>query len=42
VVDNLDSKRTGPIEVDPKTWARFGYIMADERQDEDETLVEAA
>lgn len=25
VVVNLDSKRAGPIEVDPKTWARFGF-----------------
>lgn len=25
VVINLDSKRTGPIEVDPRTWARFGF-----------------
>ncbi|MDP3539135.1 MAG: PRTRC system ThiF family protein [Ferribacterium limneticum] len=38
VVVNLDSKRTGPIEVDPKTWARFGCVMADERQDEEEAV----
>ena len=25
VVINLDTKRTGPIEVDPGTWARFGF-----------------
>jgi PRTRC genetic system ThiF family protein len=25
VVVNLDSKRVGPIEADPRTWARFGY-----------------
>lgn len=25
VVINLESKRSGPIEVDPRTWARFGY-----------------
>jgi PRTRC genetic system ThiF family protein len=25
VVINLDSKRTGPIEIDPGTWARFGF-----------------
>lgn len=25
VVVNLDSKRAGPIEVDQKTWARFGF-----------------
>ncbi|MBL8434006.1 MAG: PRTRC system ThiF family protein [Zoogloea sp.] len=28
VVVNLDSKRTGPIEIDPLTWARFGYAVA--------------
>ena len=28
VVINLDSKRTGPIEVDPSTWARFGFRHA--------------
>lgn len=28
VVVNLDSKRAGPIEIDPKTWARFGYQCA--------------
>ena len=27
VVVNLDSKRAGPIEVDPKTWARFGFVV---------------
>jgi hypothetical protein len=25
VVVNLASKRSGPIEVDPRTWARFGF-----------------
>ena len=25
VVVNLESKRSGPIEVDPRTWARFGF-----------------
>jgi PRTRC genetic system ThiF family protein len=25
VIINLDSKRTGPMEVDPRTWARFGF-----------------
>lgn len=25
VVVNLDTKRTGPIDIDPRTWARFGY-----------------
>lgn len=42
VVVNLDSKRVGPIEVEPKTWARFGCVMADERQNDDEALEEAA
>lgn len=41
VVVNLDSKRTGPIEIDPKTWTRFGCVLADEGQDDD-TLAEAA
>lgn len=26
VMVNLDSKRSGPIEVDPRTWRRFGYV----------------
>lgn len=30
VVINLASKRTGPIEVDPRTWARFGYSTESE------------
>ncbi len=42
VVVNLDSKRAGPIEVDPKTWARFGYAMADGHHDEDDAVAEAA
>ena len=25
VLINLDSKRSGPIEVDPLVWRRFGY-----------------
>ncbi|MCL1961275.1 MAG: PRTRC system ThiF family protein [Desulfovibrionaceae bacterium] len=29
-VINLDSKRVGPIEIDPRTWARFGYALAEE------------
>jgi PRTRC genetic system ThiF family protein len=37
VVVNLDSKRSGPIEVDPRTWARFGF-----RHAKDEGHVEAA
>ena len=28
VVVNLDSKRSGPIEVDPRTWERFGFRHA--------------
>ncbi len=28
VVINLDSKRAGPIEVDPRTWERFGFRHA--------------
>jgi PRTRC genetic system ThiF family protein len=28
VVVNLDSKRCGPIEVDPRTWERFGFRHA--------------
>ncbi|WP_111877567.1 PRTRC system ThiF family protein [Paracidovorax anthurii] len=30
VVINLQSKRSGPIEVDPRTWARFGFVLQDE------------
>lgn len=26
VMVNLGSKRSGPIEVDPRTWQRFGYV----------------
>ncbi|MFI4941542.1 MAG: PRTRC system ThiF family protein, partial [Burkholderiales bacterium] len=26
VMLNLDTKRSGPIEIDPATWQRFGYI----------------
>jgi PRTRC genetic system ThiF family protein len=26
VVVNLDAKRSGPIDIDPVTWARFGYV----------------
>lgn len=28
VLVNLDSKRSGPIEVDPRTWERFGFRPA--------------
>jgi hypothetical protein len=27
---NLGSKRSGPIEVDPRAWQRFGYVGAAE------------
>ena len=30
VVVNLESKRSGPIEVDPRTWARFGFRHEEE------------
>ena len=35
VLINLDSKRSGPIEVDPLVWRRFGYetIRADESEE---------
>lgn len=29
VVVNVDSKRSGPIEIDPRTWARFGFAHED-------------
>jgi PRTRC genetic system ThiF family protein len=32
VMVNLDSKRSGPIEVDPRTWQRFGYVEANEKE----------
>lgn len=34
-VINLDSKRVGPIEVDPRTWERFGYVAAQTHTEED-------
>ena len=36
VVVNLDSKRSGPIEVDPRTWARFGFSHEDDMHQEPE------
>ncbi len=42
VVVNLDSKRAGPIEVDPKTWARFGYQGEEDRIQPDEIPEEVA
>lgn len=35
VLINLDSKRSGPIDVDPRTWERFGFRPA---QDQTEAL----
>lgn len=40
VVVNLDSKRSGPIEVDPRTWARFGF--SHERAERQESKLEIA
>lgn len=34
-VINLDSKRVGPIEVDPRTWERFGYVAEKERAEDE-------
>lgn len=31
-VINLGSKRVGPIEVKPETWARFGYVETQEQE----------
>ena len=42
VVVNLDSKRSGPIEVDPGTWARFGVRRVDDRSLEAEAAEEGA
>lgn len=42
VVVNLDSKRSGPIEVDPQIWERFGYVRADEWRDGEGVAAEAA
>ena len=39
VVVNLDSKRSGPIEVDPRTWERFGFQHA-AKESEPEGAVE--
>jgi len=36
VIVNLDSKRSGPIEVDPRTWARFGFRHEEEERGERE------
>jgi hypothetical protein len=33
VLLNLASKRTGPIDIDPRTWARFGYHGASDEVD---------
>ena len=36
VVVNLESKRSGPIEVDPRTWARFGFSHEDAKRQQSE------
>ncbi|MCU7369529.1 PRTRC system ThiF family protein [Paucibacter sp. O1-1] len=43
VVVNLQSKRSGPIEVDPRTWARFGFQHAkpESEHNESDALTEA-
>jgi hypothetical protein len=38
-VINLDSMRVGPIEVDPRTWERFGYAMDEKQRVENEAEV---
>jgi PRTRC genetic system ThiF family protein len=38
VVVNLDSKRSGPIEVDPRTWERFGFRHAEDQGQMEETV----
>ncbi len=42
VVVNLESKRSGPIEVNPRTWARFGFShdSAERQQPELEAVAE--
>lgn len=42
VVVNLDSKRSGPIEVDPRTWERFGFRHAAKEVAEPEVAQEHA
>lgn len=39
VLVNLGSKRCGPIEVDPRTWERFGFRPAQQRVDAGEEAV---
>lgn len=41
VVINLDTKRTGPIEVAPRTWARFGFRLAEDDAEATEASEEA-
>lgn len=41
VVVNLDSKRVGPIEVDQKTWARFGFRHPADRAGREDATEEA-
>ncbi|MBI5720656.1 MAG: PRTRC system ThiF family protein [Burkholderiales bacterium] len=42
VVVNLDSKRSGPIEVDPRTWERFGFRHAEVHAAQAEVAEESA
>ena len=35
VLINLDSKRSGPIDIDPSAWRRFGYETIDPREPEE-------
>ncbi len=41
VLINLDSKRSGPIDVDPLGWRRFGYEMIGEEESEESSGVVA-
>lgn len=41
VVVNLASKRSGPIEVDPRTWERFGFRHASDKGELDEPVGKA-
>ena len=42
VLVNLDSKRSGPIDIDPSAWGRFGYRALDASADADAEDVAAA
>ena len=41
VLINLDSKRSGPIDVDPLGWRRFGYESVGETESEQRKAVMA-